>query len=136
MARIQSRYGTYFREEKNPKKTKTKNQIKSKYHNKQCRYKTNEEIPDLRLSSNLVACTLSKKLEFEAPARPHWRTANLSFLGLVQLCLACWQICVMAPAPSFPLHSGLRHTVKAAVPLHHHPPKMPSVSKVCYNFAA
>lgn len=106
--------------ENNPKKTK--NQIKTKYNNKQSRYKTNEEIPDLSLFSNLVACTLSKKLEFEAPARPHWRTVNLSFLGLVKVCLAYWQVSVMAPAPSFPLHSGLRHTLKAAVTLTLTPP--------------
>lgn len=78
-----------------------------------CRFKTDEEISCLRVFFNLVSCSFSKNLEFEPPARSHWRMVNLSFLGLKWLCLARWQASAMAPAFSFPLHSEVRHTVKA-----------------------
>lgn len=74
-----------------------------------CRFKTDEEVSCLRTFFNLVSCSFSKKLEFEEPARSHWRMVNLSFLGLKWLWLAYWQ----APASSFPLHSEVRHIVKA-----------------------
>lgn len=109
---------------KHNNKQTTHNQ--SNHTTTQCRYKTDEEVPGLRVFSNPVACSFSKKLDFEPPTRPHWRTVNLSFLGLMGLCLAPWRVCGMAPASSFPLHNAVWHLPKAPFSP---PKKKPGISK-------
>lgn len=90
--------GIYFWKKNQPKPTnKQTNQRQqtttTKKKNQNHTNSTTRLLSSLRVFSNLVACNFSKKLEFGPPARPHWGTVTLSFLGLVGLCLAHWQVC-------------------------------------------
>lgn len=94
MARILHRCGNIFLGKKpNPtqptnKPTPTNHHHEKKPQNQNHTNSTTRLLSSLRVFSNLVACNFSKKLEFGPPARPHWRTVTMSFLGLVGLCLS------------------------------------------------
>lgn len=70
------------------KPTPTNHHHEKKTQNQNHTNSTTRLLSSLRVFSNLVACNFSKKLEFGPPARPHWRTVTMSFLGLVGLCLS------------------------------------------------